>query len=61
MEEEKSIELRSHYAGKADQDCIAMCLLSYAADKALEGISFNPVLDTDVKDMLARIENVIKE
>ncbi len=59
--DEKITELRSHYAGKDDQDFIAMCLLSYAADNALEGSSFNPVLDTDVKDMLARIENVIKE
>jgi len=59
--DEKIIELRSHYAGKDDQDFIAMCLLSYAADNVLEGSSFNPVLETDVKDMLARIENAIKE
>jgi cell division protein ZapA (FtsZ GTPase activity inhibitor) len=59
--DEKITELRSHYAGKDDQDFIAMCLLSYAADNALEGSRFNPVLETDVKEMLSRIENAIKE
>lgn len=59
--DEKITELRSHYAGKDDQDFIAMCLLSYAADNALEGSRFNPVLETDVKEMLSRIKNAIKE
>ncbi len=59
--DEKIIDLRSHYAGKDDQDFIAMCLLSYAADNALEGSSFNPVLDTELKEMMTRIDNVIKD
>ncbi len=59
--DEKIIDLRSHYAGKDDQDFIAMCLLSYAADNALEGSSFNPVLDTELKEMMTRIDNVMKD
>lgn len=30
--DEKITELRQHYAGKDDQDFIAMCLLMYATD-----------------------------
>jgi len=61
LADEKIIELRSHYAGKDDQDFVAMCLLSYAADNAIEGSSFNPVMDTEIKDMINRIDNTIAE
>jgi len=30
--DDKITELRTHYAGKDDQDFVAMCLLMYAAD-----------------------------
>lgn len=30
--DEKIVELRQHYAGKDDQDFVAMCLLMYATD-----------------------------
>jgi cell division protein ZapA len=59
--DDKILELRSHYAGKDDQDFIAMCLLSYAADNAIEGSSFNPVLETEIKDIIARIDSTIAE
>ena len=32
--DEKVAELRQHYAGKDDQDFVAMCLLMYATDTA---------------------------
>lgn len=59
LADEKIIELRSHYAGKDDQDFVAMCLLSYAADNAIEGSSFNPVLETEISNMIGRIDNII--
>jgi cell division protein ZapA (FtsZ GTPase activity inhibitor) len=59
--DDKILELRSHYAGKDDQDFIAMCLLSYAADNAIEGSSFNPVLETEIKDIIARIDSTMAE
>ena len=34
--DEKIAELRVHYAGKDDQDFIAMCLLMYASDHATD-------------------------
>ena len=32
--DDKITELRTHYAGKDDQDFVAMCLLTYATDFA---------------------------
>ena len=61
LAEEQIIEMRAQYAGKDDQDFIAMCLLSYAADNAIEGSSFNPVLETEIKDIIARIDSTIAE
>lgn len=59
LADEKITELRSHYAGKDDQDFVAMCLLSYAADNAIEGSSFNPVLSNEVNDMISKIDSII--
>jgi cell division protein ZapA (FtsZ GTPase activity inhibitor) len=60
LADEKIMEMRTHYAGKDDQDFIAMCLLSYAADNAIEN-SYNPVLSKELKDMAARIDGVLNE
>lgn len=60
LADEKIMEMRTHYAGKDDQDFIAMCLLSYAADNAIEN-AYNPVLSKELKDIAARIDGVLNE
>lgn len=57
--DEKVIELRSHYAGKDDQDFLAMCLLMYASDSATNPYS-DPVMLEQIADMTARIDETLK-
>ncbi|MGN6477311.1 MAG: cell division protein ZapA, partial [Flavipsychrobacter sp.] len=57
--DEKIQELRSHYAGKDDQDFIAMCLVSYAADIAIDN-AFNPVVQQDLADMIKKIDSALE-
>lgn len=57
--DEKIQELRSHYAGKDDQDFIAMCLVSYAADIAIDN-AFNPVVQQDLVDMIKKIDSALE-
>lgn len=56
--DEKIIEMRTHYAGKDDQDFMAMCLLMYAADSAIES-THNPIVQSELKDMLRKIDEVL--
>jgi cell division protein ZapA len=53
--EEKIIEMRTHYAGKDDQDFVAMCLLMYAADSAIES-HHNPIVQSDLSEMIRKID-----
>lgn len=53
--DEKIIEMRTHYAGKDDQDFIAMCLLMYAADSAIES-HHNPVAQSEVNELIKKID-----
>ena len=53
--DEKIIEMRTHYAGKDDQDFIAMCLLMYAADSAIES-HHNPIVQSDLTEMIRKID-----
>lgn len=54
----KITELRTVYAGRDDQDFVAMCLLSYAADGAIS--TFNhPLLQQELAGMVAKIDEVI--
>ena len=55
--DEKITELRQHYAGKDDQDFVAMCLLMYATDKntAMNDASISDLLKT----MIAGIDSVL--
>ena len=57
--DEKIQELRSHYAGKDDHDFIAMCLVSYAADIAIDN-AFNPVVQQDLADMIKKIDSALE-
>lgn len=59
LADEKVTEMRSHYAGKDDQDFMAMCLLSYAADTAIE--SFNdPLMQEELNKLSRKIDRVVK-
>lgn len=55
----KIMELRTQYAGKDDQDFVAMCLLSYAADGAIS--TFNhPLLQQELSEMAKKIDEALK-
>ena len=54
--DEKIADLRRHYAGKDDQDFVAMALLMYATDTASAGTQ---LMRDDLREMIAQIENVI--
>ena len=51
-------EMRAHYAGKDDQDFMAMSLLMYAADSAIESFN-NPLLQDELNKMSARIDKAL--
>lgn len=55
--DEKIMELRAHYAGKDDQDFVAMCLLMYATETSA-GIA-DPADVGDIHNMIARIDKVL--
>ena len=56
--DDKVAELRTHYAGKDDQDFIAMCLLTYAADSAIENIH-HPLLQKELNEVIGKIEHAL--
>lgn len=51
-------EMRAIYAGKDDQDFMAMSLLMYAADSAIESFN-NPLLQEELNKMAEKIDKVI--
>ena len=57
---EKINELRAHYGGKDDQDFLAMCLLSYAADGAIESFN-NPLLRDELSKLEKKIDKALEE
>ncbi len=59
--DERVNELRSSFAGKDDQDFIAMCLLMYATDQVTEANALNPVQKELVGNMTAKIDKLIGE
>jgi len=58
LADQKINELRTHFAGKDDQDFIAMCLLMYAADTAIDVFN-NPLLQDELKKMTQRIDRAL--
>lgn len=58
--DEKIAELRVHYAGKDDQDFIAMCLLMYASDHATDPLE-HPALQSELNSILQQLDKVLKE
>lgn len=59
--DERVNELRNSFAGKDDQDFIAMCLLMYATDQVTETNALNPVHKELVGNMSAKIDKIIGE
>lgn len=51
-------EMRSDYAGKDDQDYVAMTLLMYAADSAVDVFN-NPNLSKEIQKMADKIDKAI--
>ena len=56
--DERITELRTSFAGKDDQDFIAMCLLMYATDQVTESNELNPVQKDLIKQMVEKIDRV---
>jgi len=59
LADEKIMDMRNHYAGRDDQDFIAMVLLMYAADSAIESFN-NPLLQDELRKMSAKIDDILK-
>lgn len=53
-------DMRRHYAGKDEQDFMAMVLLAYAADTAIDVFN-NPLLQDELEKMGARIDKVLNK
>ena len=58
--DEKIAEMRAHYSGKDEQDFMAMVILSYAADTAIESLG-NPLIQSELNKLSARIDKVLGE
>jgi cell division protein ZapA (FtsZ GTPase activity inhibitor) len=58
LADEQIQDMRRHYAGKDDQDFIAMVLLSYAADLATAS-GENPVLQDEISGLIGKIDKAL--
>jgi len=54
----KVMEMRTQYAGKDDQDFLAMTLLTYAADNVTEPLQ-KPVLQSELKALAGKIDKAL--
>jgi cell division protein ZapA len=61
LAEEKIKELRNQYAGKDDQDFMAMCLLTYATDSAIYGNTHNPLLNKELDSLATKIDAALAD
>ncbi len=59
LADEKIAEMRNVYAGKDEQDFMAMCILSYAADTAIEALN-NPLVQNEVSKLNDKIDKALK-
>jgi hypothetical protein len=55
--DQKIIELRQHYAGRDDQDFVAMCLLMYATAEAGAGMS--GVKQEEIGELIRKIDQAL--
>lgn len=59
--DEKIQELRQHYAGKDDQDFMAMCLLMYATEAATSGGAVPAAMQDTLAAMTDRIRKELNK
>ncbi|RYD58346.1 MAG: cell division protein ZapA [Sphingobacteriales bacterium] len=57
--DDKIMELRAHFAGKDDQDFVAMCLLMYATENITAAATPDASALSGLKDMIARIDDAL--
>ncbi len=58
--DEKIADMRAHYMGKDEIDFMAMTLLSYAADTAVESFG-NPVVHSELNKLSNKIDRALEE
>lgn len=56
--DEKLAEMRVVYAGKDEQDFMAMTILSYAADTAIDAMA-NPLVQNELTKMADKIDKAL--
>lgn len=56
--DEKVMEMRTQYAGKDDQDFLAMALLTYATDNVTEPLQ-RPLLKSELQAMTEKIDKAL--
>lgn len=56
--DDRIAEMRAQYAGKDEQDFMAMTLLSYAADAAIESFN-NPLVKAEINKVSERIDKIL--
>lgn len=61
LADEKITELRRSFAGRDDQDFIAMCLLMYATDQVTEPHDLAPAFEHKLSSMIERIDHTLAE
>jgi cell division protein ZapA len=60
LADEKIAEMKVHFTGKDDIDFMAMTLLSYAADSAVDVLN-NPILISEVDAMIGKIDKALEQ
>jgi cell division protein ZapA (FtsZ GTPase activity inhibitor) len=59
LADDKVKDMRQNYAGKDDQDFVAMVLLTYATDSASDSFS-NPLMKEELQKMIAKLDSAVK-
>lgn len=57
--DEKIMELRRSFAGKDDQDFLAMCLLLYVTDQVTESDNLDPVSKNKLTSIIDRLDDIL--
>lgn len=60
LADDKVMEMRQHYAGRDDQDFMAMVLLLYATQAATAEGGSNPVLEAQVDSLIQKIDVALR-
>jgi cell division protein ZapA len=60
LADDKITEFRRQYAGKDDQDFLAMCLLMYAVDNTTESFK-NPLIQQEIIKLAEKIDRALED